>query len=100
MEGSGMRVFRLCTAGSAMSVIELDDYRPGWVPGIGACGNCGALWAGVTHVSRQFRLECPRCNKMCGTIIPAEAFDSVSVASLREDPACADRFIDNPKEPV
>lgn len=55
------------------NVIDLDARRSVWMGGLGVCGLCGTCWKAVAHRDCLWRLECPVCGEMAGTIIPAEA---------------------------
>lgn len=64
--------------------MHLDDYRKGWVGGMGICGACGALWPGVAHESRLWALECPRCHAMAGAMVPNDWLDPDAVLGAPE----------------
>ncbi len=64
-------------------VIDLDEHRPGWMAGLGACGSCGIVWIGVAHVDRVSKLECPGCSEMSGVFVPDTILIAGGVAAFR-----------------
>lgn len=75
-------------------LIQLDEHREQWLAALCACGDCGALWAGVVHLESTHHLECPRCGKMAGTPVPIHIISVDDLADMRDDPYFANRFAD------
>jgi hypothetical protein len=66
-------------------VVELDDYRPGWMIGIDVCSNCGYVCVSVVHRDRQWSLECPRCGQITCAFVPEVAIDEEGLRAFREE---------------
>ena len=56
-------------SGNAGSVVDL---HPGWVAGLGVCGNCGEYRVTVAPAAKLTKLECGNCGEWCVAVIPLE----------------------------
>lgn len=65
-------------------LVDLDEYRPGWLVGLEACGKCGHVSVGVCHVDKVSGLECPRCGAMAVVLIPDGVVDFDGLPAMRE----------------
>lgn len=50
-------------------VLDLEAYRPVWIPGIAICKGCGKRHVGVFHKDAIKDTECPHCGGMKADLI-------------------------------
>jgi len=50
-------------------LIQMDDYRTGWLSGIAKCFQCGHNWVAVCPTGTTPWIQCPNCEAMKGFLI-------------------------------